>query len=493
MDNQNRSYTLDTFKAAWQGMIGTNDSAYGNSWSTYQEQSSKDYSKDEIKQIINSGDATSKIELSRNYFRKDGLYRRILLHYATLMKFQWILVPNPSLGLKLSNNKIQKRYHTALDFIESMALSQKATEWSVRAVRDGAYYGVIVQLDKEHFSMLDLPTKWCRSRFKDHNGNNLIEFNVAYFNSIMDGENRKAVLATYPNFIARAYTKWSKKQTEQNKWCLIPSDIGICFKFLDGIPMFLNVIPATIDYDTAVATENERAIEEIRKIIVQKVPHLSDGRLLFEPPEAAEMHSGAVGMMRGNKNISVLTTYADVEGIVSKTAGENSSEFLKKMAENVYNESGASGQLFASNSNLSLETSIKNDMALMMLVVRQFNVFITGIINSLYANSTLRFKFEFLPITWYNDETMAETYFKMANSGYSYLMPALAMGMSQRDLVNVKELENDVMKLQTLLVPLQSAYNSNASQSEGGAPTKKPEDKSAQTIANQKSLDQGGL
>jgi hypothetical protein len=81
----------------------------------------------------------------------------------------------------------------------------------------------------------------------------------------------------------------------------------------------LSVIPATIDYDEAVVTERERDLEEIRKIIVQKIPHLTDGRLLFEPDEALEIHNGTVGMLRGNKNLSVMTTYADVEAIASKT------------------------------------------------------------------------------------------------------------------------------------------------------------------------------
>jgi hypothetical protein len=36
----------------------------------------------------------------------------------------------------------------------------------------------------------------------------------------------------------------------------------------------LDVIPATIDYDEAVETNKERDLEEIRKIIVQKIPHL---------------------------------------------------------------------------------------------------------------------------------------------------------------------------------------------------------------------------
>jgi hypothetical protein len=51
---------------------------------------------------------------------------------------------------------------------------------------------------------------------------------------------------------------------------------------------------------------------------------------LFEPPEVEEMHNGAVGMLSGNKNISVLTTYGDVDAIVSKTASEASNTTLEK-------------------------------------------------------------------------------------------------------------------------------------------------------------------
>jgi hypothetical protein len=42
------------------------------------------------------------------------------------------------------------------------------------------------------------------------------------------------------------------------------------------------------------------------------------------------MHGGAVNMMKGNKNISVLTTYADVDAIVSKAASEATTNSLEK-------------------------------------------------------------------------------------------------------------------------------------------------------------------
>jgi len=109
----------------------------------------------------------------------------------------------------------------------------------------------------------------------------------------------------------------------------------------------LDVIPATIQYEDAVDTERDRELEEIRKIIVQKIPHLTDGQLLFEPEEALEMHRGAVNMMHGNKNLSILTTYADVDAIVSKTTADNVSTSLEKMLQNVYSEAGASTQIFS--------------------------------------------------------------------------------------------------------------------------------------------------
>ena len=45
---------------------------------------------------------------------------------------------------------------------------------------------IILKLDKETFSVLDLPGNYCVSNFKDSYGNDLIEFDVSYFNSIVD-------------------------------------------------------------------------------------------------------------------------------------------------------------------------------------------------------------------------------------------------------------------------------------------------------------------
>ena len=69
----------------------------------------------------------------------------------------------------------------------------------------------------------------------------------------------------------------------------------------------------------------------------------------------------------------------------------------------------------------------------------------------------------------------------------------MACGISQRELTSIKSLENDVLKLKDVLLPLESAYTQSATNGESGAPAKKVEDKAAKTIQNENAIDhQGG-
>ena len=480
---------ISSYSKAQQKMIATSDNTYGTlgtSRARYLERI-RDYTPEKIERIITSGSLAEQQALSRNFFYKDGYYKQIIIHYATLLKYAGLLIPNPSLGKKLSTSHISKRYYNALDYVEKMNLPVFLTDCATRALIDGCYYGVIVQLDKQNFSVLDLPSGYCQTRYKDLNGDDLIEFDVSYFNSIVDLTAKEQALASYPKFIRDAYKKW-QKQKSLNSWVIIPSDIGICFPFFDGRPLFLSVIPASLEYDDAIQTERDRDAEEIRKILVQKIPHLQDGRLLFEPDEAAEMHAGAVGMLKGNKNISVLTTYADVDAVVSKTTGESTSKTLEQIEKNIYAQAGVSGQIFSSTGSSTLDASIKNDIALMMYLANKFSRFITNSINRIYGNTNITFKYQILPVSIHNMDKFVDQSFKLSGSGYSYLLPVVALGLSQRDIVNLKELENDVLKLGEKLIPLSSSYT-QSSDNPTGRPKLDDSEKAEKTIKNEESLD----
>ena len=513
-----RNFDLTSFARAQQKMIATNENAYKNHWDSvrYRMEKLRDYTPEEVTEIISRGSLSEQQKLSRYYFNKDGYYKQIIIYYATLLKYMGLLIPNPSVGKNLSTPHIQKRYYNALDYVERMQLPSFFTNAAWRALVDGCYYGIKVEGEKNTFSVIDLPTGYACSRFKDIYGNDIVEFDVSYFGTIKDKESRDAALSAYPKVVQKAGKELAKGK-RKSKWLIIPKDLGVCFPFFEGRPVFLNVIPAAIEYDDAVAAQRDREAEEIRKIIVQKIPHLTDGRLLFEPEEAEEIHLGTVGMMKGNENISVLTSYGDVSAIASDTSSADKAKTtLARMEQNIYAQAGTSGQIFASTGSSSLETSLNNDLALMMYLANKFSLFITNTLNSVFGNGNITFKYLIMPITYYNTSSFVDSSFKLVGSGYSALLPALAFGLTQKDLVSIKDLENDVLKLGEKLKPLSTSYTQSKSDSdeedgdektdggepskdpaktdvdEGGRPKLKEGEKAEKTIQNEESLDKTG-
>ena len=77
-------------------MIATSDSSYTSRYGAHYRDRVRDYTEEEVKKIIENGSLSEIQRLSRNYFNKDGFYKQLILHYATLLKYSGILIANPS-------------------------------------------------------------------------------------------------------------------------------------------------------------------------------------------------------------------------------------------------------------------------------------------------------------------------------------------------------------------------------------------------------------
>ncbi len=441
----------------------------------YDRRSARKYTPKEIEEIVSSGSQSEQQKLSQTYFHIDGFYRRILVYYATLLKYVGILIPHPGFGKQLSTPHIKKKYFNAQAYLDRMNLEEKLTRFTLKVLIDGAYYGVVHQLDKEKFVLLDLPSAYCQSRFKDLEGNDIVEFNVSYFDTFTEDKLRERILDSYPKEIRNYYRRF-KNGKESSSWYYIPAEKSVYFSFFDdATPPFLPIIPAVLQYDASVDIEAERAVDEIRKILVQKIPHLADGTLLFEPPEAEVMHNGAVQMLANNKTVSVLTTYADVDAVTSKTSNDTVTAFLENMVQNIYAKTGTSQELFSPKGAEALAMCINNDMAMMMILANKYSRFLTSLINMVFSNANITFTYNILPVSYYNQADYITDAFKLAQSGYSFLIPCAALGVNQRSLMDLKELENEVLDLDNVLIPLQSTYTQSYRRNEESTPAEEPE------------------
>lgn len=200
-------------------------------------------------------------------------------------------------------------------------------------------------------------------------------------------------------------------------------------------------------------------------------------------------------MMKGNRNVSVLTTYGNIEAVASSSSADTINNTLDRMYKNIYNNAGVSSELFCSTGSATLAASIKMDISIMMTFATRYAFFTTQLVNQLFANNNISFKYTIYPVCEQNRKEFVDICFKLAQSGYSLLMPAIAMGFSQRDILNVKALENDVLNLTEKFIPLSSSYT----QSTGpiganpvGAPKKTDDEKAPQTLKNDESANNTG-
>ena len=87
-------------------MVAKNDTLFNSFGSLTYNRRLKPYTLEEVDKIIESGMAETQIELSRAFFARDGFYRRLLIYYANLLKYSYVLIPNLSAKSSLSNESI---------------------------------------------------------------------------------------------------------------------------------------------------------------------------------------------------------------------------------------------------------------------------------------------------------------------------------------------------------------------------------------------------
>jgi hypothetical protein len=172
------------------------------------------------------------------------------------------------------------------------------------------------------------------------------------------------------------------------------------------------MVPALIDLNDAQEIDRKKMMQQLLKIIIQKLPLDKHGDLIFDPDEAKDLHQNAVHMLKRAVNADVLTTFADID--VADMADKNTTttrDELEKVERTAYNEAGTSHALFNSDSNLALSNSILNDESSIRLLLLQLEEIFNRVL-SLKFNKSKKYYFNFkmLETTSYNYKDLSKLY-----------------------------------------------------------------------------------
>ena len=348
-----------------------------------------------------------------------------------------------------------------------------------------------------------------------------VEFNMKFFDdNFKDVAYRMRVLKMFPDEFAKGYMLFKQGklkndfQGDSGGWYLLSPASTIKFNFRgDDMPIFANAIPSIIDLDAAQDLDRRKQMQQLLKIIVQKLPMDKNGDLIFDVDEARDIHNNAVEMLRRAVGVDVLTTFADIEGInMSDKTTTATQDDLEKVERTVYNALGVSRNIFNTDGNMSLNISILQDESTVRNLLLQFAIFFDKIVE---AKNTNRKKYNFrlymLETTQYNYKELSKMYKEHVQMGYSKMLPQIALGHSQSSIINTAYFENEILKLSEIMIPplmsstlngedilgKKNQVNQSSSQKTSGSSTtstksagrpEKPDDqKSDKTIANKES------
>lgn len=436
--------------------------------------------------------------LSLYYYGTSGIYAGFIKYLAGILTYDWLVYPN-TVGKNYNKSTVKKDMDFTINFLDDLYLKNTLYNITFTTVLNGVYYGYLVIDGSGKGTIMDLPIQYCRCRYKINNIP-AVEFNVKYFDSISKPDVRQLVLNNMPkefriNYKAYKDGKLPTDSEDMGAWFLCNQNFAMRFTLgTKEIPIFSAVIPTIMDLDQAKDLDMKKTMQELLKILIQKMPLDKNGDMIFDLDEARVMHNNLCRMLENAVNVDVLTTFGEVSPIDLQNTSMATADPLEKVERGVYNEAGISPMLFATDGNLSLEKSIINDESIMFSLLSQYEQKLNQIINYIKkGKSTV--KISFPRISAYNKEKMQKMFKEMATAGYSKLMPAIAAGQSQSEFLSLLDYEKNILGLEEKMTPLQisstqSSKNSNTTGEEKkvGAPEKDDSEKSEKTIQNRESM-----
>lgn len=419
-------------------------------------------------------------EISNYFYNTNGIYSKVCDYFAYLYRYDWYITPEIKDESEKSFEKALIDFNNILGYLDNSHVKKVCGDIASEVVKNGAYYGYISP-SRDGLVLQQLPINYCRTRF-NIGDIPVIEFDMRFFDeNFRDVNYRMKILRMFPKEFQKGYVLYKQGKLEPDTeyyplgrrdshlvntntqlnwrpgyWYTLEPGSAVKFCFNNGDqPLFINAIPAILDLDAAQDLDRRKQMQQLLKIVIQKLPLDKNGDLIFDVDEARDIHNNAVEMLQHAIGVDVLTTFADVQ--VEDMADSNTtttSDDLERVERTVYNSLGVSKNLFNTDSNLSLEKSILQDESTMRILLLQFNSFFDKITQQLGSNKKkYNYRFYMLETTQYNYQNLAKMYKDQVQMGYSKMLPQIAMGHSQSSIIHTAFFENKVLKLSEIMIP----------------------------------------
>lgn len=426
-------------------------------------------------------------EASRAAYRASQQYRELIQYKASLPLWRYTLRPmaaDYTTGEKIK--KIMKReLYNYGAYVEKMNLPHEMERILRIAIIDGVFYGAIWE-SNESFYIQPLEPDYCRlATIED--GTFLYEFDMSRLT--------EADLTSYPPVFSKLWHEWhDDKDRKTPKWRLIPGDVAFCLKADEALltyslPPYISTLPLVADLDNYTELSAAEAELSLYKMIAMTVPLDSNKKPSMSYDDVRKYYDQVANNLPDEVGaIATPFTYTVIGFDESSTTTHV--DRITDATNRFWAGSCVNSLIFGDATNKSataLKLSVQKDEQMIYTCMKQASRIVNRLLKYRMKSTKVRYAFEFLPVTFLNQEDKAKMYREAATYGMpTKLAYAATVGVSPENFEGVNVLEEEVLDLFNKLRPLHSSSTLSAdagrpSSEETGAPT------SDQTDANRES------
>lgn len=401
-------------------------------------------------------------------------FRRLIQYFASLTDLSYVVSPY-RIDPKTANVKsVNRNYRKVLNVLSAMNAKTQFPKIITVCLREDTFYGTL-WVTNDSITIQQLPSEYCSISTIEGNVPN-VTFDFSYFDS------RQSLLPYYPAEFSRKYEEYRKQRTI--RWIELDSPTSFAIKcnndILDyAIPPFAGILREIYEIEDYKQLRMTKTSLENYAMVFMKLGIDEGGNWQMDLDKAKEFWRNLDSVLPDE--IGSVLTPMPIDKISFERNNTANTNTVADAEDELFSAAGVSSLLFNNPkaSANALELSIKADQAITYGIVKSIEDMVNRFIQS--QGYGKNFKVNFLDVSPFNRKAVGDMYLKAAQYGLpTVCMYAASQGLGQAELDSMNFLENEVLEIKKLFVPLQSSATqsgeSNGATDEGGAPPKEADE-----------------
>jgi len=409
--------------------------------------------------------------LSRFLVYRSQVYYRIIMYYATMLCMEArTVIPPYDLTAPLSPDEMLRVYQDSLAVLDTLNLQYEMLKAAIVCWREDVFYGCNYYDGETHF-IYQLDPDYCKINGQYGTGDFAFCMDMTYFRS------RQALLEMIGEPFTSMYNAFGGNNDE--RWQQMPDEYCVCFKIRSEdwetvVPPLVGIFNALInlsDLEDIEAIADEQAIYKLLWLELQTINNTDNVDDWKVDPEVVKQYYNRMIREALPDYATAVISPVPIREISFPFDAASDTTKVQKATESVLNTSGGA-QILNSASISGAEAfraAMKSDSAYGLgTLLSQINSWLNRFLS--YQVST-PCEVKLFPVTPYTKADFRKELIENAQYGVpSKMAIGVLSGYSEREILAMNYLEEDVLQLSLRFKPLQSSYTQSGAPEEGTDP-----------------------